>query len=197
MNYISNAISTVSNGAIARAIKVIEIIPDTLNCVGLASEALIGIVATPFSAITCGKIKKLNKQAKLTFNAKLILPQIFKSLMSIINPNAKYDDKELQAVISEIVTEIFDKKFNELKNSPSLINRQIVLRALILAEIPLSVISRSADTLLAVPIVMASLVTLGTVSKINGLAIRHLKAPLSIINDLSIVLRCLLNPYIT
>lgn len=199
MNHISNAFSTVSNGVIDRAIKIIEIIPSALECVQFAGNAVIGVVATPFSAITCGKIVKLNKQADLTFKAKLILPQIFTSLMDVINPDfeAEYEEAVKQGYFSEIVTEIFDDKFVELKNSPSVINRQFVSRALILVGIPVSIVTRVADTIIAIPLVASSLLICGTEQRLNELALVHLRAPLSIFYDVSISLRCFVNPHNT
>lgn len=195
MNHISHAISTVSYGVVDRAINVIDIIPVALECVKFAGEAVIGVVATPFSAITCGRNERLNKQANLTGQAQLILPTIFKGVMSVINPNAKYVRVNLEIAICTIVIKIFGNLFSQLKNSPSLFNRQVVLRALIVFAIPVYVIACIADTILAVPVVITSLATVGIFPELNELAFTQLQAPLFSITVLSMGLRGLVNPY--
>ncbi len=195
MNPVNNkVISTVPEEKKNRTNNILCIIPTGRYCLKFAAEAIVGVIATPFSAITCGKIKKLNDLADKTISAKYILPLIFNRVLSIINPNAKCTDIKQQAFYSRIIIQI-DEKFTELKNSPSFAKREIASRLLIGAGIPVGVIARIADTIIAIPLVASSLLICGTEQKINELALIHLRAPLSIFYDVSISLRCFVNPH--
>ncbi len=193
-NIISNVISSISIQVSIRKKPVKALIPCAIECVKDTLKATGGIIATPFSAITCGKFKTLNQWSDLTSKGQEILPNIFKVAMTIVNP------LYFQNLIIEdgLFAEPVSKKINltsyKLKYSGIWFNNNITLRALKVFSIPVLTLTRTADGLLALPAVAVSVLTSGNYPEINGFASNQLASFGSIFSDVSSNLRAAFNP---
>lgn len=193
-NVAANIISRISKEITIRKRPVKALIPCAIECLQDALKATVGIIATPFSAITCGKFKTLNQWSNLTSNGKEILPKIFKVAMTIVNPlyfqNLIIED----GLFAEPVSKKINKTCYKLKYSGIGFNKNITLRALKVFSIPVLTLTRTADGLLALPAVAVSVLTLGNYPEINGFASNQLRSFGSIFSDVSSNLRAAFNP---
>ncbi len=167
---------------------------DTLKGLG---TTLVGIIATPFSAVTCGKYPKLNNWAENTVRAAHILPNIFFRIMKIINPSCRMvnpDFYNLGRFSESITKKIQTKVMNLSAKGQTNFNKQVTLRAVHAAAIPVLVITRCADGLLAIPAVAFSVLTGGTEPKVNKFATIQLRSAGFLILDISRHLRFAVNP---
>ena len=167
---------------------------DTLKGLG---TTLVGILATPFSAITCGTSPKLNTWADGTLRAGDILPNIFFRTMKIINPSCIMENSNQyhSGYFSETITKkIKATEINLRDKRQSFFNKQITLRAVYLFAIPLLTITRLGDGLLAIPAVAISILTCGTEPKVNKFATIQLRSAGLLIAGISSHLRSAVNP---
>lgn len=193
MIYVKNAISTVSQGVADRAVKAIGIIPCAAYSVGYVGLTAVGLLATPFAAITFGKIYAFKRLANFSGYSVGVLPSIFETAIKIINPNAKIENKK-SAVVAGFLMNKINPIVIDLRNNKSWFKSQILSRAFPVLIIPTSVIGRIADTVLAVGAVAASVVTFGSVSKINEFAANQLASFGGIFKDFSGNLCFIVNP---
>lgn len=193
-NIAANVISSISHQVAIRKDPAKDILSCPFGCLLDAMKMGVGIIATPFSIITCGKVKILNRWSDLIPNGANILPRIFSVSVRIINP-VSYE----KIIISEgFYTQKASDKIHStslnLSNDQNWATRNVALRALQAIAIPVLIVTRTADGLLAVPLVAVSLLTFGSNPEINGFASNQLKSFGSIFSDVSIHLRAAFNP---
>ena len=194
MNHVNAVISSISTQVSIRKNPVKALIPCAVECFKDSFKATAGIIATPFSAITCGKFKTINQWSDLTSKGKEILPKIFKVAMTIVNPLYSQNLIIEDGLFAEPVSKKINLTCYKLKYSGIWFNNNITLRALKFFSIPVLTLTRTADGLLALPAVAVSVLTLGNYKEINGFASNQLISFGSIFSDVSSNLRAAFNP---
>ncbi len=198
MNSVSNVASIVGNGIVSRVKNAVNIIPCALAAILSIPATAVGLAATPFAALTCGKVEVLNILAKFSGTTTLILPKIFNVAMKILNPNCKISlhDKQ-EGYFQKMVASKVDAKIVDLiKCSNTFFKKEICSRLFVATMIPTLVVVKVADGILALPAVAASVLTFGCIPKVNQFAYDNLKSFSSIPAHISFGLRLTINPHI-
>lgn len=193
----NNVINNISSGITRRIPEVKKIGSCTVDTLKGLGTTLVGIIATPFSALTCGHIRKLNDWSNKTLRAAHILPNIFFRTMKIINPSCIMENPNKYALgyFSKKLVNKIDDKTEELNQSKqSWFNKHVTLRAVHAFAIPLLVITRLSDGLLAIPAVAISILTGGSKPNVNKFATIQLRSSGFIFTDISFNLRFAVNP---
>lgn len=194
MNQINNVISSISYQVTRRKNPVKALIPCAIECFKDALKATVGIIATPFSAITCGKFNTFNQLSDLTSNGNEILPKIFKVAMKVLNPSYNEEFGLGKSLFTDSIKTKINNKILRL-GCHTWFKRHITLRAVHAVAIPVLTITRIADGAFAICLVAASIFPfLGSKPDLNAIASTHIKSFSRIFSDVSIHLRGAFNP---
>ncbi len=159
-----------------------------------------GVIATALSILSLGQCKSFNDGTRYTKYAGCVIPGTLERALRVINPKAKFKGKSKRQVVQlGYLTEraalpIFKqaRKFSQCEGS--FIKRHIFSR-LTHAAYPLTAtVTRVADFGFGLLVSFFSLLTFGTYSKVNGIALRQLSI-FSIVDDVCLGVRGLINPH--
>ena len=198
MNSVCYVASTVANGISTRAKNALKNIPCAIVVILTIPATAIGLAATPFAAITFGKVKLFYSLARYSHCSRLILPVIFTVAMEILNPNCKISSHDrLEGTLQKRITLKAIAKLLELtKTNNTFFNREIGSRLFAAILIPTAVVAKFVDGALAVPAVAISVITFGCIPKVNQFAYDNLKSFSSIPESISEVLILTFNPHL-
>ncbi len=193
MNHITAVISSISLQVSIRKKPVKAFIPCAIECFKDTLKATVGIMATPFSAVTCGKFKTLNQLSELTSNGNEILPKLFKASMKVFNPSYTEEFGLGKNIFTDSIKEKINTKILRL-GCHTWFQRHITLRAVHIAAIPVLTTTRLCDGAFAIPLIASVILCLGSKPDINAVATTHIKSFSRIFSDASIHLRGAFNP---
>ena len=192
-------LACIGQGITDRAMNTIKIVHCAIDCLKAVAETVVGIIATPFSAIMCNESKTLYDLADKTSAISRILPHIYHTGMKIINPSCRtgvavsansHDRGPLAGGFSKAArTESI-----LLNECDHFLAKHVLAMAINGNALPIVATLRLADAALVVPAVAFSVMTLGLIPKVNQFASGQLYSIGHLLNDVSYHGRSFVNP---
>lgn len=164
-----------------------------------------GVAASALSLVTIGQFPNVNNVARFTDSSHEILPNLYKGVVRVVNPNFTCEPvvADIGIISSKIALPIFnmarkaatyetiDELFNPIN---TWLSAHVISRGAYTLGTLVSPITRTADLALGIIAVTFSLIPcLGRAKQINLFAMRQLTS-LGVINDVCVGLRGIVNP---
>jgi hypothetical protein len=159
-----------------------------------AIDTIAGLGAAIGAILTLGQSRKIFDVAAALLNeSNFLLSYPYQNFLQAINPDADFGDIDAYIVSNAISPiEDFAKKCAKSEN---FLQRHVASRLTYALAALACLVTRAVDGVISIPIVAASVITLGNFTLINHLACNTLKAP-GIIVDLVYCAVYVLNPHI-
>ena len=135
------------------------------------AEAIVGVAATPFAILACGRSEVLNEWSKKTFHVRKLISNQYRGILKIINPGCRFDNNG-----SDFKEMSIPYPFTEESASTSgnFFKRHIFKRACYALGVAVAPIVQVANLAIGLTAASLSILTLGKFWKINRVAKKNL-----------------------
>lgn len=168
-----------------------------------ATCTVVGVASSVLSVGTFGQIQTVNNFADLTRHAYSIVPNVYKSVLEVVNPYSRCEEGKRGILTESIATPIFKKAkawaeidFVDQAFYPinTFLKKQVLSRGAYVLGALVATITRTADLALGLVAAVFSVIPfLGRARSLNNFAMRNLTF-LGVIHDVCKGIRGFVNP---
>ena len=163
-----------------------------------ACDAVAGTVTGIFAIVTAGTNSSFYTSMEFLDDAKCMFSKSYYHLLLVLNPSAEITGHAVlnaDGILAQLIRKTTDKAFEfyDNGNEKSFAKRVFATRLTLALAAGVAIITRIADGVLAIPLVILSAALIGTSTKINTWAYRALRAP-GILEDLTFCIVKCINP---